>query len=64
MENKIRQTINDIYFGKTKDVVNDLRLGGCINRGALINEDPILATIGSFPRKTTSVLRPPLPPII
>jgi capping protein beta len=25
MENKIRSTLNEIYFGKTKDVVNDLR---------------------------------------
>lgn len=25
MENKMRQTLNEIYFGKTKDVVNDLR---------------------------------------
>ena len=25
MENKIRQTLNEIYFGKTKDIVNDLR---------------------------------------
>ena len=26
MENKIRSTLNEIYFGKTKDIVNDLRL--------------------------------------
>jgi len=25
MENKIRNTLNEIYFGKTKDVVNSLR---------------------------------------
>lgn len=25
MENKIRSTLNEIYFGKTKDIVNDLR---------------------------------------
>ena len=25
MENKMRQTLNEIYFGKTKDVVNDIR---------------------------------------
>ena len=25
MENKIRSTLNDIYFGKTKDIVNSLR---------------------------------------
>lgn len=25
MENKIRETLNVIYFGKTKDVVNSLR---------------------------------------
>ena len=25
MENKIRQTLNEIYFGKTRDIVNDLR---------------------------------------
>jgi len=25
MENKMRSTLNDIYFGKTKDIVNDLR---------------------------------------
>ena len=25
MENKIRNTLNEIYFGKTKDVVNGLR---------------------------------------
>ena len=25
MENKMRQTLNEIYFGKTKDIVNDLR---------------------------------------
>jgi capping protein beta len=28
MENKMRQTLNEIYFGKTKDVLNDLRLVG------------------------------------
>ena len=25
MENKIRSTLNEIYFGKTRDVVSDLR---------------------------------------
>lgn len=25
MENKIRSTLNEIYFGKTKDIVNTLR---------------------------------------
>ena len=25
MENKMRNTLNDIYFGKTKDIVNALR---------------------------------------
>jgi len=25
MENKMRNTLNDIYFGKTKDIVNSLR---------------------------------------
>lgn len=25
MENKIRNTLNDIYFGKTKDILNGLR---------------------------------------
>jgi len=25
MENKIRTTLNDIYFGKTRDIVNGLR---------------------------------------
>lgn len=25
MENKIRSTLNEIYFGKTRDIVNDLR---------------------------------------
>lgn len=25
MENKIRNILNDIYFGKTKDIVNGLR---------------------------------------
>ena len=25
MENKMRSSLNEIYFGKTKDVVNDLR---------------------------------------
>jgi capping protein beta len=25
MENKMRSTLNAIYFGKTKDIVNDLR---------------------------------------
>lgn len=25
MENKIRNTLNEIYFGKTKDIVNSLR---------------------------------------
>jgi len=25
MENKIRHTLNEIYFGKTKDIVNGLR---------------------------------------
>ena len=25
MENKIRSTLNEIYFGKTKDIVNGVR---------------------------------------
>ena len=25
MENKIRHTLNEIYFGKTRDIVNSLR---------------------------------------
>lgn len=25
MENKIRSTLNEIYFGKTKDIINGLR---------------------------------------
>ncbi len=25
MENRMRSTLNEIYFGKTKDIVNDLR---------------------------------------
>ena len=25
MENKIRNTLNEIYFGKTKDIINGLR---------------------------------------
>jgi capping protein (actin filament) muscle Z-line, beta len=25
MENKMRNSIHEIYFGKTKDIVNDLR---------------------------------------
>ena len=25
MENKIKSTLNEIYFGKTKDIVNGLR---------------------------------------
>lgn len=25
MENKMRTTLNEIYFSKTKDIVNDLR---------------------------------------
>ena len=25
MENKMRNTLNEIYFGKTKDIVNSLR---------------------------------------
>ncbi len=25
MENKMRNTLNELYFGKTKDIVNDLR---------------------------------------
>jgi len=25
MENRMRNTLNDIYFGKTKDIVNGLR---------------------------------------
>ena len=25
MENKMRNTLNEIYFGKTRDIVNDLR---------------------------------------
>ncbi|XP_003387876.1 PREDICTED: F-actin-capping protein subunit beta-like [Amphimedon queenslandica] len=31
MENKIRSTLNEIYFGKTKDIVNDLRSVGDLN---------------------------------
>ena len=27
MENSMRNTLNEIYFGKTKDIVNDLRCG-------------------------------------
>lgn len=29
MENKIRSTLNEIYFGKTKDIVNGLRYVCC-----------------------------------
>lgn len=28
MENSMRSTLDQIYFGKTKDIVNDLRWGG------------------------------------
>ena len=34
MENKIRSTLNEIYFGKTKDIVNDLRSVGDLNMKA------------------------------
>eukprot|EP00053_Salpingoeca_punica_P000150 m.27487 g.27487 ORF g.27487 m.27487 type:complete len:272 (+) comp10097_c0_seq2:62-877(+) len=30
MENKMRNTLNEIYFGKTKDIVNDLRSVGSL----------------------------------
>lgn len=30
MENKMRNTLNEIYFGKTKDIVNDLRSSNSI----------------------------------
>jgi capping protein beta len=31
MENKMRTTLNEIYFGKTKDIINDLRSVGSLN---------------------------------
>lgn len=31
MENKIRNTLNEIYFGKTKDIVNGLRSTQSLN---------------------------------
>ena len=30
MENKLRNSLQDIYFGKTKDIVNDLRSVGSL----------------------------------
>jgi hypothetical protein len=35
MENKMRNTLNEIYFGKTKDIVNDLRCVCLVAVGAL-----------------------------
>jgi capping protein beta len=40
MENKMRQTLNEIYFGKTKDVLNDLRSVGDLK---LANKQRLLA---------------------
>ncbi|XP_038060945.1 F-actin-capping protein subunit beta-like isoform X2 [Patiria miniata] len=31
MENKMRTTLNEIYFGKTRDIINDLRSVGSLN---------------------------------
>lgn len=31
MENKMRSTLNEIYFGKTKDIVNDVRSVGSLS---------------------------------
>ena len=33
MENKIRSQINEIYFGKTKDIVNGLRSTAALSEG-------------------------------
>uniref|UniRef100_A0A2A4JDG3 F-actin-capping protein subunit beta n=2 Tax=Heliothinae TaxID=95178 RepID=A0A2A4JDG3_HELVI len=46
MENKIRNTLNDIYFGKTKDIVNGLRSvvpAELVQRKAALQHDLALA---------------------
>ena len=42
MENKIRQTLNEIYFGKTKDIVNDLRWEE-LHNPALVLSSPLIS---------------------
>ena len=63
MENKIRSTLNEIYFGKTKDVVNDLRclfvcLFVCMSMhvyGVVCARVIFLVTIHSFCRTVQGV---------
>ncbi|XP_026735264.1 F-actin-capping protein subunit beta-like [Trichoplusia ni] len=46
MENKIRNTLNDIYFGKTKDIVNGLRSvvpADVVHRRAALQHDLAVA---------------------
>jgi len=38
MENKMRSTLNDIYFGKTKDILNDLRSTNALSDKKAQNE--------------------------
>jgi hypothetical protein len=45
MENKMRSTLNEIYFGKTKDICNDLR---CVSSLFLsILPAPLPSTLGN-----------------
>uniref|UniRef100_A0A8C6L3V6 F-actin-capping protein subunit beta n=1 Tax=Nothobranchius furzeri TaxID=105023 RepID=A0A8C6L3V6_NOTFU len=53
MENKIRSTLNEIYFGKTKDIVNGLRYG-CLS--CQLNTPPALRTVLQDIRKGNDVV--------
>ena len=50
MENKIRQTLNSIYFGKTKDILNSLRNSESLQDRSRIQKgfaEQLLKAVGS-----------------
>jgi capping protein beta len=54
MENKMRSTLNEIYFGKTKDIVNDLRSVRSLSeeRGKMAMQRDIAAALTMRKTKT------------
>ena len=54
MENSMRNTLNEIYFGKTKDIVNDLRFHKSLIMLAFCHSraDPLRASRLRRPRRT------------
>jgi len=51
MENKIRNTLNEIYFGKTKDIVNGLR--STVPASELKQRDNLMSDLSSALKSRT-----------